>query len=474
MTRYESRSLLHVEQALFESMRVLRGETVASNLPLVSLALLAWQWWGEGPVPGSIAGGSKVEGTGALSSSCSLWELDRGLVARGEPIEYVLECCEALFSYFPVELVRQASMPLRDVSCSDEARRVAVSLYYELLAEQGDGSARQELVNGVGSQGLNELLARLVKASRPERVLNPTSGSGALAFALACQEIEVRGIEVNPALARLSEFLFAIAGVDVSPLSQDALQSVPWCVSNGEPYDAVVIDPPWGGRSNADPSVVRRLQTWIDPTVLQGKIQTELTFLLAGLASSPRSTVICLMPTGPLFAGGKARQIREAILRDSEFGLQAVVSLRSMHSWTRVDSNIVVLSREHRGRPTWMIDAGSFPERFLDSSADLSSAAIEEIVQCFDRGCEAGGPFAEVSVDEILNSSCSWIPRRYRELNLELRSEVGAHMALSEARERLASSQQEFDHAFSALGLNHQDGYLNQPKAQSSRPSDHG
>lgn len=451
--RHESCPLHHVEQALFDSMKVLRGEVVSPNLPLVSLALLAWEWWGEGRVLGASGRPSNNGGYEVISRPYSLWELNRGRANSSGPIEYVLECCEDLLSHFSVDLIHQASMPLSEVDCSTEARRAAVSLYYELLAEQGDSSSRYELVNGVGSQGLNELLAQLVKATCPKKVLNPTSGSGALAFAVANRAVEIDGIEVNSALAGLSEFLLAIAGTGVSISCQDALQSVPWRTPNGGQYGVIVTDPPWGGRSGVIPQVASGLREWIDPEVLQGRIQAELTFLLAGLASSPLSSVICCLPTGPLFAGGKARQIREAILTSSEFGLQAVISLPSMHAWTRVASNIVVLSREHRGRPTWMIDAGSFPDRFLDASVDLSPQGIEEILRCLDDELESGGPFARVSVQEILAASCTWVPRRYRELNLELQSEIGAHIAMSKARRGLASSQAEFDEAFSALGF---------------------
>lgn len=86
---------------------------------------------------------------------------------------------------------------------------------------------------------LGKLLVDLAGVQRGQTVLDPACGSGGLLIAAAARGAQVRGVELDPRLARLARLTVRLAGHTAEVIGGDMFQQVL------EPVDHVIANPPF-------------------------------------------------------------------------------------------------------------------------------------------------------------------------------------------------------------------------------------
>lgn len=454
--RYETRPLAEAEKALFEALQAFRGYVEMPHGGLFGLSVLAWHWWGDGsPPPRPLVhenrlGRNASERVSLLSfvqdvvSDCAWAGLQES--GRGNDLEYVLDFSRRVLEHSPnAEATTQAWQAVSHLPLTDSARRSAVALVYELLAESGDGSARQKLWDGIAAPGLHHLISGLIESSQDDSVCNPTSGAGAVLFNLAKKFKQLDGVELNKPTAELSRFLLGVAGANASIEVGDSLHRVPWRSDGDVAYDTIVVDPPWGMRLRLPASLTDRTLEWMNVKLGTVELRSELVFLLAGLASEPKRDLVAVLPSGALFSAGSAKTARESILSHPSIRLRSVITLPSMYTWTRVECHLCVFSSDPDRSSVVMVDAASNPDCFEWSDDFFSSRGVEQICEAaLGRGGESRA-VAEVSYDEIAENDHCWLPRRYLGSSVDLPSQGEVRARLERARSVEADARKKLD-----------------------------
>jgi type I restriction-modification system DNA methylase subunit len=305
-------------------------------------------------------------------------------------------------SLFPFadEVMPRAKLPAASVAGAlatlSGTDRAKVALMADALLEQ---SART-----IGHRGGEYLSPASVRklvvgiAGPVGSVYNPASGIGQLMVDAATDEssaaIELVGQELNPRLWAMAQLNLAIHDVKADIALGDVF------TEDRHPdlrADRVIAVPPWGQKL----TIADRLMD--DPRWVYGEPGPSdgnaawIQHCIYHLADDGRAVVV--LPNGALFEGGRARRIRQRIVKAGL--LDAVLALPAgLFPWTPLACSLLVFAKgrpnaDGKPAPTLMVDISDATQARGGRSTALSDELIHEVTLIYRDWVAGSEPRSE-------------------------------------------------------------------------------
>lgn len=293
-------------------------------------------------------------------------------------------------------LLEDFSKPQLNMKPSRISEDVIGNVYIYLI-EKFASDAGKKAGEFYTPQKVSELLIRLAKPKKGDRICDPACGSGGLlaeaAHAIGGNNFSLFGMEVNGstwALARMNMFLH---GFDSARIEWCNTLTSPALVENDRlmTFNVVVANPPFSldkwGADEADLDRFNRFWRGIPP-----KSKGDYAFISHMIESAieKEGRVAVIVPHGVLFRGGAEGRIRQKLIEDNL--LDAVIGLSSnLFPTTSIPVAILMFDRSReKGGP-------SHDQKdilFIDASKDyqpgkrqnvLTDTHLEKIIDIFTK-----------------------------------------------------------------------------------------
>lgn len=407
-----------IEQHLWQSMSLLRGNLPVEDQLELILSLIVYKW---------LTNTAKYT-IPEESSWSSLRKIHRDLGSQLKKGFRTIEQANNFPGLFYSGSLTELSDSLLEalISTLDQ-----LNLAKELVSAQQIGyeclklterimDASRNKGNAYIPQSVARLIANISNPNKDSQIYDPCFNMGELLNAcLDCSGASAKNIygeEISIDIARLAKLLLFIRGGEMPNLQTgNSLRSPAFTTNHSlKKFDRIVSAPRFGMRewgyeqALADP--FNRFQHGIPP-----KTKGELAYIQHSLAALSSSGIACLLfPAGCLFRLGAEEAIRRSLL---EFDLlEASIALpNGLLPGTSIAATILVFNRskESRRRNKILFIDASQTEEVVNKKERLNENLIELITKTY-RNFETEDGFSAVLDNiEVINNGSDFSPGRF-------------------------------------------------------------
>lgn len=261
----------------------------------------------------------------------------------------------------------------------------------------------------VTPSAINRLIAGILRKQPVKTIYDGACGFGGSFLDLAADHPDTAyyGQDVSPEAVALTDMFLTLSGTAHQVARGDAIMEPAFFESTAlKKFDAVVIDPPIGMKTAADPQTSSHGRF----SPLDRKMsQLDFYFLLNAVERSKGKTII-VSGSGPLIRSVASEQkVRRYLLSQ----LTAVIRLPAgLYPASAITTNLLLFDRQKRKDHVLMIDAGPFTEGRLRDKK-LSDTGIRKILAVLKAPDNNDGFSRLVPDQEIVAHDDSWDVDKY-------------------------------------------------------------
>ena len=267
---------------------------------------------------------------------------------------------------------------------------------------------------------VSRLIATLLSDCSPHTILDPACGTGGLIASVArvFGEAALFGQEMSAEALAWAKLRFLVLGINHVELATGSALTRPAfdLPATTQGFDLVVVNPPFGIPSEAQPIPLTSHHSPHHGLLLSGRIASETAYVQRVVESLSRSGAgAVIVPKGFLSRGGTDQKLRESLVRDDT--VHAIVGLppRLFAPGTMIETAIIFLRRRKRedqkGR-VLLIDARNLGRR-EGVKVVLDDEAIGRIKSRFTTWQDEVGVSRVMSLNDFGYSDVSFLPSRY-------------------------------------------------------------
>lgn len=194
------------------------------------------------------------------------------------------------------------------------------------------------------------LMAQIAVTQTCNKVIDPTSGSGGLLVAAHTVNsgVQLHGVDFDPQWISLTSANLILNGATNAFTLLDQALEPAFYQSETEQYDAVLMNPPFGGKHDAYD---------IEETVGRefGRTSSTVLAALALRMLKPDGIAAFLQPSGVLFGGGGEAHLRRVLMQ--EYNLEAVITLPpdAMQPYSQVATHLLAARKAAPSDAVWFM-----------------------------------------------------------------------------------------------------------------------